>query len=219
MRMRMENSNSHDRISSDLDHLSRIQISADDSGIGVESRKTKVLQEKSCHTFLKFHQDFRRDRMIVSGVRHPVVAEPSSQRRHRVPYHPDGHWTLSSLPISRHKHSVPNTLQHKIQVIRAHPSFQQYRKQFERLLCPITLQIMHDPVMAGDGHTYQRQAITQWFKKSHTSPLTKKYIGNTIQPNHLVRGIINDKVQQIYHKLSQQPTPSGQQQQQQFRYF
>lgn len=40
-------------------------------------------------------------------------------------------------------------------------------------LCPITLQVMENPVLlAGDGHTYEKRAITAWLKRKHTSPLT-----------------------------------------------
>eukprot|EP01117_Protostelium_nocturnum_P013709 TRINITY_DN5144_c0_g1_i2.p1 TRINITY_DN5144_c0_g1~~TRINITY_DN5144_c0_g1_i2.p1 ORF type:complete len:411 (+),score=88.91 TRINITY_DN5144_c0_g1_i2:43-1275(+) len=32
------------------------------------------------------------------------------------------------------------------------------------LLCPITQEIMNDPVMASDGHTYERSAIEEWIR-------------------------------------------------------
>jgi hypothetical protein len=35
----------------------------------------------------------------------------------------------------------------------------------EGLSCPISFQIMTDPVMADDGHTYQRHAIEGWINK------------------------------------------------------
>lgn len=31
------------------------------------------------------------------------------------------------------------------------------------LRCPITHELMKDPVMATDGHTYEREAIMKWF--------------------------------------------------------
>lgn len=40
--------------------------------------------------------------------------------------------------------------------------------------CPITLEIMKDPVVAGDGHTYERRAITTWIHSHGTSPITKQ---------------------------------------------
>jgi hypothetical protein len=45
-----------------------------------------------------------------------------------------------------------------------------------QLRCPITLNLMADPVVAADGNTYERKALEAWFatQKTHkpTSPLT-----------------------------------------------
>jgi endonuclease/exonuclease/phosphatase (EEP) superfamily protein YafD len=38
--------------------------------------------------------------------------------------------------------------------------------------CPITQEIMKDPVLCVDGNSYERTAIEEWFKTSKTSPLT-----------------------------------------------
>lgn len=38
--------------------------------------------------------------------------------------------------------------------------------------CPITGFPMVDPVVAADGHTYERSAITRWLKTSNKSPMT-----------------------------------------------
>eukprot|EP00039_Didymoeca_costata_P013391 m.203171 g.203171 ORF g.203171 m.203171 type:complete len:460 (+) comp15757_c0_seq1:697-2076(+) len=39
-------------------------------------------------------------------------------------------------------------------------------------VCPLTLDIMIDPVFTADGHTYERDAIQQWLQDHDTSPLT-----------------------------------------------
>ena len=39
-------------------------------------------------------------------------------------------------------------------------------------LCPITLSVMRYPVLAADGHTYEREAIEHWFSNSNLSPKT-----------------------------------------------
>lgn len=44
----------------------------------------------------------------------------------------------------------------------------------EDLICPITQEIFHDPVRAGDGHVYERDAITRWILQNGTSPLTRQ---------------------------------------------
>jgi hypothetical protein len=42
----------------------------------------------------------------------------------------------------------------------------------EHLTCPITLEIMRDPVIAADGHTYERANIEEWLATHDTSPRT-----------------------------------------------
>jgi len=41
-------------------------------------------------------------------------------------------------------------------------------------ICPITLDVYRDPVLAGDGHVYERIAIVQWIEQHGTSPLTRE---------------------------------------------
>ena len=50
---------------------------------------------------------------------------------------------------------------------------QQQREIPAGYLCPITLDPMEDPVMAADGHSYERSEINAWFARGHnTSPKT-----------------------------------------------
>jgi hypothetical protein len=42
----------------------------------------------------------------------------------------------------------------------------------EDLTCPITQSLFLDPVMTCDGHTYEHDAIIEWFKKHNTSPMS-----------------------------------------------
>ena len=43
----------------------------------------------------------------------------------------------------------------------------------EDFLCPITQDLMEEPVVAADGHTYEKAAIVKWLEKGHkTSPFT-----------------------------------------------
>ena len=41
-------------------------------------------------------------------------------------------------------------------------------------ICPITLLPMKDPVIAEDGHTYEREAIVHWLQTNPNSPLTRQ---------------------------------------------
>lgn len=38
--------------------------------------------------------------------------------------------------------------------------------------CPITLEVMKEPVVAADGYSYEKNAIKKWLKKNTTSPVT-----------------------------------------------
>jgi hypothetical protein len=63
------------------------------------------------------------------------------------------------------------------------------------LRCPITLEVMVDPVIASDGHSYEREAIERWFTTHRTSPLTGRAMPNhTLIPNHRLRTLIQDMV-------------------------
>jgi len=56
------------------------------------------------------------------------------------------------------------------------------------LLCPIMHSLFHDPVVASDGHTYERAAITSWLQTSHISPMTRQNISSeTLNPNRIVK--------------------------------
>jgi len=60
------------------------------------------------------------------------------------------------------------------------------------LSCPITKEIMLDPVLAEDGQTYERSFIEEWFRKKQTSPMTNKSIGTKLISNLIVKSIINN---------------------------
>ena len=61
-------------------------------------------------------------------------------------------------------------------------------------VCPISLQIMKDPVTAVTGITYDRESIEQWLKttKDTTCPVTKQLLppDSDLTPNHTLRRLI-----------------------------
>ncbi|KAE8705780.1 hypothetical protein F3Y22_tig00110418pilonHSYRG00273 [Hibiscus syriacus] len=61
-------------------------------------------------------------------------------------------------------------------------------------ICPISLQIMKDPVTAVTGITYDRESIEKWLKtpKGITCPVTKQVLpsGSELTPNHILRQLI-----------------------------
>jgi hypothetical protein len=66
-------------------------------------------------------------------------------------------------------------------------------------MCPITQEVMKDPVIAADGHSYERAAIEKWFKTKRappTSPSTNLALPHTLLvPNHALKAAIEDHLQ------------------------
>jgi hypothetical protein len=59
-------------------------------------------------------------------------------------------------------------------------------------LCPITAEIMRDPVIGTDGHTYERSAITAWLGSNAISPITRASMTVAgLTPNIAVRSQID----------------------------
>ena len=63
----------------------------------------------------------------------------------------------------------------------------------ESFVCPLTLDLMQDPVVTCDGQTYERKAIEEWFARSATSPLTGQPLPHPgLAPNVVLRGLIRE---------------------------
>ncbi|XP_030497195.2 U-box domain-containing protein 9 [Cannabis sativa] len=59
--------------------------------------------------------------------------------------------------------------------------------------CPLSKELMRDPVVVASGQTYDRPFIQKWLKAgSRTCPLTQQVLSHTIlTPNHLIREMIS----------------------------
>jgi hypothetical protein len=63
-------------------------------------------------------------------------------------------------------------------------------------ICPITAEIMTDPVSTLDGFTYERAAITEWLRTKDTSPTTGATLeSKALIPNYSLRGVIRSFVE------------------------
>jgi hypothetical protein len=67
-------------------------------------------------------------------------------------------------------------------------------KGLHGFMCPITAEVMTDPVITCDGQTYERRAIEKWFQRGNlTSPMTGLALPTTIvTPNHALRQVIQE---------------------------
>ena len=63
----------------------------------------------------------------------------------------------------------------------------------DALVCPISMELMRDPVMAMDGHTYERGPIERWLADHQTSPKTNEPLpSTTLVPNHAVKSMVQE---------------------------
>ncbi|KAL6969296.1 U-box domain-containing protein 45 [Sarracenia purpurea var. burkii] len=68
----------------------------------------------------------------------------------------------------------------------------------EELRCPISLQLMHDPVIIASGQTYERICIEKWFGDGHnTCPKTQQQLPHLcLTPNYCVKGLVGSWCEQ-----------------------
>ena len=60
-------------------------------------------------------------------------------------------------------------------------------------LCPISQEPMKDPVVAADGHTYERAAIARWLRTSDKSPLTGAVMPHKeLVPNYMLMSSLRE---------------------------
>ena len=72
---------------------------------------------------------------------------------------------------------------------------QQYEKlsfpQYPTIICPITQEIMVEPVIAFDGQSYEKTAIEQWFQSNNKSPSNGTELpSRMLIANHSLRKVI-----------------------------
>jgi hypothetical protein len=64
-------------------------------------------------------------------------------------------------------------------------------------VCPITQEVMSDPVFASDGYTYEREAIAAWITTHNTSPMTNlPLLHPHLTPNHALRSSVREWLDQ-----------------------
>ena len=65
--------------------------------------------------------------------------------------------------------------------------------EYESFFCPISQEIMKDPVITPHGISYERKSILDWLKKCNSCPITKNILteGDLI-PNYALKNIIDD---------------------------
>ncbi|XP_011001054.1 PREDICTED: U-box domain-containing protein 17-like [Populus euphratica] len=76
--------------------------------------------------------------------------------------------------------------------------------------CPISLDLMKDPVIVASGHTYDRNSIAQWINSGHhTCPKSgKRLIHRALIPNYALKGLVHQWCQDNNVPLIENSTSS-----------
>ncbi|EGD82298.1 hypothetical protein PTSG_02966 [Salpingoeca rosetta] len=75
--------------------------------------------------------------------------------------------------------------------------------------CPITLELMTDPVVASDGNTYERAAIEDWMRRDKRSPLTQEMLRDELTPNRNLRDALEAYIRAAQQQGSQRQGHRG----------
>ncbi|KAF8085739.1 hypothetical protein N665_0649s0015 [Sinapis alba] len=77
-------------------------------------------------------------------------------------------------------------------------------------LCPITLEIMQDPVIIATGQTYEKESIQKWFDAGHkTCPKTRQTLDHlSLAPNYALKNIILQWCEKNNFKIPEKETSS-----------
>ena len=60
-------------------------------------------------------------------------------------------------------------------------------------LCPITHQLMNNPVVDNEGNSYEQSAILEWLSRNNTSPITRNPLDTSqLSPNRALKDLIDE---------------------------
>jgi hypothetical protein len=74
--------------------------------------------------------------------------------------------------------------------------------------CPITHELMVDPVIDPEGNSYEKQAIENWIRQSGKSPITRTALSiNDLRPNRALKTAINEYRDSVQSDVQSNPVP------------
>lgn len=77
-------------------------------------------------------------------------------------------------------------------------------------LCPITRELMTDPVIAADGFSYERAAISRWFRSHATSPQTNAHLrSRVLVENRSLKALIEARCHSVSDVKEHRPISSA----------
>ncbi|KAL6047667.1 VWFA domain-containing protein, partial [Balamuthia mandrillaris] len=78
----------------------------------------------------------------------------------------------------------------------------------ESYICPLTQEVMRDPVVDPEGNSYERTAIEAWLRKNSTSPITRAPLSSKdLVPNRALRDAIQQRCAEL--NVTLEPLPES----------
>ena len=88
-------------------------------------------------------------------------------------------------------HKMIEELKNSVQLdITTENDIQDDREIPEHFICPISSDIIREPVICMDGHTYEKSAIELWFQNHNSSPMTRAIVEPLLIPNYNLKSQI-----------------------------
>lgn len=70
-----------------------------------------------------------------------------------------------------------------------------FRPLPDALYCPITCDLMYEPVIDSDGNTFEKVAVVDWIRVNGNSPVTRNPMSVTdLRPNHAITDFLDDEL-------------------------
>jgi hypothetical protein len=64
----------------------------------------------------------------------------------------------------------------------------------DKFRCPISRLVFNEPVIAQDGHIYERDCIEEWFRNKKTSPITRQNLNTNLLPVVPIKNMIDETI-------------------------
>lgn len=175
-------------------HMKDQKIREADEMLALTSREYKKLQEE--------HQkDLRLLRLKDEEIeRRGREIEARDEKIYTI--------TKFQLELGLEKTPPKNTPPKKNRKVELAEVEEQLAKEHDSFLCPITLSLLRDPVVAADGHTYERtdmEGHITWQKEHGSevrSPKTNERLKHLhLTPNHTMRATIADAIDALRGRM------------------
>jgi hypothetical protein len=129
---------------------------------------------------------------LIPSILPLPVRSPNNQSPVRIQVGESNVQPRPSVPIPKQEYYIKSNLKNKIDNIKFIGKDDDIKISIPNgYLCSISMCIYIDPVIAADGHTYEREEIEKWFQSHNTSPKENTPVMHkNLSPNKTLKSVI-----------------------------